>query len=119
MGCGASQPVYTQAKFDPVSFRTGDSNPYYDMKEWKTLLGEGSYGEVYECVETGVTGGQGRVVALKLMDKNSEMVSGGLELLAIEVKVHKSLEHPNIIRMFNSHETLSHVAISMEICTVR
>ena len=121
MGCGASTPSgppWTQEAFDRVSFVQGKPCKYYAV-DWSRPLGSGSYGTVWKATETAVPDGQGRVVALKIMDKLDPNVSDCLEGIAQEVQVHRQMVHPNIVRLLHSHETAGTIVLAQEIISVR
>lgn len=61
-----------------------------------SLIGEGSTGKVYLCMEVDT----GRQVAIKKMDLTKQQRR---ELLINEVATMKYYKHPNIVKMFNSY----------------
>eukprot|EP01061_Rhynchopus_euleeides_P006339 TRINITY_DN15385_c0_g1_i1.p1 TRINITY_DN15385_c0_g1~~TRINITY_DN15385_c0_g1_i1.p1 ORF type:complete len:1221 (+),score=364.14 TRINITY_DN15385_c0_g1_i1:66-3728(+) len=73
------------------------------------LLGQGSFGKVYEAV-TQLTGGK---MAVKSIPRNRV----NEECLLSEVKLMSELEHPNIIHYFYSEITESEFLIFMEYAT--
>ncbi|UKJ88413.2 calmodulin-like domain protein kinase [Theileria orientalis] len=64
------------------------------------LLGKGSFGEVLLCIHR-ITGIQ---YAIKVICKNSMKKKGDHEALLREVEVLKSLDHPNIMKIYEFFE---------------
>ncbi|XP_058065310.1 serine/threonine-protein kinase fused [Anopheles bellator] len=73
------------------------------------LIGEGSFGKVYKAVDktTKVT------VALKIINKRGR---SGRELKGLrgECEIQRNIQHPNIIRMLDSHETPNEIIVVTE-----
>jgi len=64
-----------------------------------SLLGQGSYGSVYEA-----TNDKGEVAAIKVHDKEA-LTAAMLEVARNEAKILQALEFPNIIELFETIET--------------
>jgi len=131
MGCGASadagtkgpqaktQNSSTEIKKDNVregGLKHSDfiiDNPgkiidFYDINKKK--IGEGSYGTVSKCTSksTGVTR------AVKSISK-SQMKN--LERFKQEIAIMKIMDHPNIIKLFESFEDHRNIYLVLELCT--
>ena len=79
----------------------------YEFSE--VVIGEGSYGAVRRAVHK--TTGQVRAVKIIARDR--------LKLLPKfrdEVKIMKELEHPNIVRLFETYEDQAFIYLVMELC---
>jgi len=74
------------------------------------VLGKGSYGEV----ELAKHKSNGRLFALKKIDKNNIANLNVKTTLAREVLVHKRLVHDNIIRLYNSFEDERYIYLVLE-----
>ena len=76
------------------------------------LLGEGTYGAVY-LAENNFTKEQ---VAMKKISKNSEDLLSDVEIMN-EVEILKSLDHPDIVKIYEFYKTDNYYYIIMEFCT--
>lgn len=86
---------------------TGKVTDFYDIDKKK--LGQGSYGSVSKCVNkfTGVTR------AIKTISK-SQMKN--MDRLKQEIDIMKLMDHPNIIKLFESFEDHRNIYLVMEVC---
>lgn len=76
------------------------------------VIGRGTYASVRFCINKS-TGAQR---ALKVIPKN-RFNPDQEDILQNEVRIHKSLDHPNIIKMFEYFRDENRYYISMEICS--
>ena len=76
------------------------------------LLGKGGFAKCYEfsCMENQ------RVFAGKVIAKSSLVKSRAKQKLISEIKIHKSLHHPNIVAYEHYFEDTENVYILLEIC---
>eukprot|EP00440_Ansanella_granifera_P010948 gb/GFBE01011872.1/.p1 GENE.gb/GFBE01011872.1/~~gb/GFBE01011872.1/.p1 ORF type:complete len:500 (+),score=152.57 gb/GFBE01011872.1/:1-1500(+) len=125
MGCSSSQPADPDAKAakktdlgkEVKAGGIGHSmfiidNPgkileFYDMEKKK--LGEGSYG--YVC--RGKSKGTGATRAIKTIAKGQMK---NLERFKQEIAIMKMMDHPNIIKLFESFEDHRNIYLVMELC---
>jgi calcium-dependent protein kinase len=89
----------------------GDPYEYYDETK---LLGEGSFGKVFK-VKHKIS----RVFrAMKIINKNlTSMSIEDVEALINEINILKSLDHPNIIKVYEYFNTKRKLFIINELCT--
>ncbi|KAG6900383.1 hypothetical protein C0993_011733 [Termitomyces sp. T159_Od127] len=76
------------------------------------FLGEGGFARVYEVKET-----SGARLACKVVSKSSLKTKKAKTKLYAEIKIHRSLEHPNIVRFHDCFEDDEHVYLALELCT--
>lgn len=107
-----------------VAVRTADTSVYssssgqksssfhfnYELKE---EIGVGSTSKCYNCIKKA----DGLEYACKVIDKRQVELkfSGLLEQFFTEIKVLKTLQHPNIIRFEDTYETNDRIYIIMEL----
>ena len=82
--------------------RSGSQKVPRDYKEYHVLqlIGAGSFGQVYKGRKKGTK----EVVALKFMSKMNRQ-EHELTNIRREIEVMHTLDHPNIIRLLDWHET--------------
>uniref|UniRef100_A0A3Q3D5C4 non-specific serine/threonine protein kinase n=1 Tax=Hippocampus comes TaxID=109280 RepID=A0A3Q3D5C4_HIPCM len=73
------------------------------------LVGEGSFGRVHK----GMKKFTGQVVALKFMPKMGRS-NKELQSLKKEIEIMSNLQHPNIVKLYNSFETETEVVVVTE-----
>jgi len=91
---------------------------FYNMDKKK--LGEGSYGSVYKAVNKSTQ----NTVAVKSIQKsgiekskNKEEAKRQLEKFKQEIDLMKMMDHPNIIKLYESFEDKACIYLVMEMCT--
>eukprot|EP00929_Paragymnodinium_shiwhaense_P011406 TRINITY_DN11704_c0_g2_i5.p1 TRINITY_DN11704_c0_g2~~TRINITY_DN11704_c0_g2_i5.p1 ORF type:complete len:500 (-),score=149.62 TRINITY_DN11704_c0_g2_i5:379-1878(-) len=123
MGCGASSKKHSDvansilptketkaggiSKSQFILDNTGKITDFYDIEKKK--LGQGSYGSVCKCVNKFT----GNARACKTMAKNQVQ---SLERFKLEVAIMKLMDHPNIIKLYESFEDRRNIYLIMEIC---
>ncbi|GAA5884164.1 hypothetical protein JCM16303_005950 [Sporobolomyces ruberrimus] len=76
------------------------------------LLGEGGFARVYLCTEPdGITN-----KALKVIDKQQLKSTKTKAKLFAEIKIHQSMDHPNIIAFEHCFEDEGNVYMQLELC---
>ncbi|XP_077449174.1 serine/threonine-protein kinase 36 [Stigmatopora argus] len=80
-------------------------NSYHTLE----LVGEGSFGRVYK----GMMKFTGQVVALKFIPKTGRSKKE-LQSLKKEIDIMSNLQHPNIVKLFDSFETETEVVVVTE-----
>ncbi|KAG6902159.1 hypothetical protein C0995_003633 [Termitomyces sp. Mi166 len=75
------------------------------------FLGEGGFARVYEVKEA-----SGARLACKVVSKSSLKTKKAKTKLYAEIKIHRSLEHPNIVRFHDCFEDEEHVYLALELC---
>jgi len=98
-----------------VGLMVGDSGSdpfmHYEKQE---LLGEGSFGTVYRVIHKQT----GFIRAMKIIDKQSTELDQDTEISLInEINILKTLDHPNIIKVFEYFNTQRRLFIISELCT--
>ncbi|PPQ72561.1 hypothetical protein CVT24_004890 [Panaeolus cyanescens] len=76
------------------------------------FLGEGGFARVYE-----VKDGRGARLACKVVTKSSLKTKKAKTKLYAEIKIHRSLEHPNIVGFTDCFEDNDNVYMTLELCT--
>ncbi|PKC68750.1 Pkinase-domain-containing protein [Rhizophagus irregularis] len=84
--------------------------PDHEYKR-RGLLGEGGFGRCYE-VETK----EGKILAVKVVDKASLRNPKNKDKLLSEIAIHKKLDHPHIVKFYDCCEDQSFVYLLMELC---
>lgn len=87
---------------------TGKIADFYDMDRKK--VGQGSYGYVVKCTNKGTK----LVRACKVIAKSAMK---NLARFKDEVRIMKMLDHPNIIKLYETFEDSRTVYLVMELCT--
>ncbi|KAF8068666.1 kinase-like domain-containing protein [Lyophyllum atratum] len=75
------------------------------------FLGEGGFARVYEVKES-----NGARLACKVVTKSSLKTKKAKTKLYAEIKIHRSLEHPNIVRFQDCFEDDDNVYMTLELC---
>jgi calcium-dependent protein kinase len=88
------------------------NTPILDDYEFKKELGEGSYGQV----KLGLHKRTGLNRAIKIIKKN-EIPEDERNAMLKEVSILKSLDHPNIIKMFDMYQDDIYYYIVIEYCS--
>ena len=78
---------------------------------FKRVLGHGQFGTVREAVAQR----NQRTVAIKSVSK--EKIKKDLYLLRRELEVMRQIDHPNVIKYFETYEDEKYIHIVMELCT--
>ncbi|KAK7047342.1 Cell cycle serine/threonine-protein kinase cdc5/MSD2 [Paramarasmius palmivorus] len=76
------------------------------------FLGEGGFARVYEVKDA-----RNHRVACKVVTKTSLKTKKAKTKLYAEIKIHKSLEHPNIVEFQECFEDEDNVYMTLELCT--
>ena len=91
-----------------ITGELSDVNEFYDIA--KKELGHGHYG----TVRVGISKATGEKVAIKTIPKAK--VSRP-ETMRREINILKTLDHPNIIKLYNVCESSRHLHLVTELCT--
>jgi calcium-dependent protein kinase len=91
-----------------ITDNPGKLTEFYDVDKKK--LGEGSYGTVSKCKNKG----SGVVRAVKSISK-SQMKN--LDRFKQEIQIMKIMDHPNIIKLFESFEDARNIYLVLELAT--
>ncbi|EPS96158.1 hypothetical protein FOMPIDRAFT_152593 [Fomitopsis schrenkii] len=76
-----------------------------------SMLGEGGFARVYEVMDA-----RGRRAACKVVTKASLKTKKAKTKLYAEIKIHRSLDHPNIVRFQDCFEDDENVYMTLELC---
>ncbi|TWU09254.1 Serine/threonine-protein kinase PknB [Symmachiella macrocystis] len=82
-----------------------------DNYKLSNCLSQGRHSQVWEANDSG----SGRTVALKVLLPEAFADKEQKQILKLEAKVGKSLEHPNIIRVYECIVSRNHAYIAMEL----
>ena len=77
------------------------------------FLGKGGFARVYEFTDLDTKS----VIAGKIIEKSSLTKPRARQKLMSEIKIHKSLNHPNIVKFEHFFEDTDNVYILLELCT--
>lgn len=80
------------------------------VQKIKEKIGKGAYATVYRAEYD-----NGESIAVKSID-TSGISHENLDLIMIEVKLLKNLDHPNIVKYYGFKQTLKHANIILEYC---
>ncbi|GBB93484.1 hypothetical protein RclHR1_02180026 [Rhizophagus clarus] len=95
---------------EPPQIIKPPKRPDHEYKR-RGLLGEGGFGRCYE-VETK----EGKILAVKVVDKASLRNPKNKDKLLSEIAIHKKLDHPHIVKFYDCCEDQSFVYLLMELC---
>jgi len=93
-----------------IPHNNGKLTDSYEVE--KVGLGEGSYGSVNRCRHKNVGQGSSEPRACKAISKRR----ASPDLVAREVEVMRSVDHPNVVRLYETFQDHSMVYLVMEIC---
>jgi polo-like kinase 1 len=102
------QPVIIEERISTVSGETA-VRKYSKGK----LLGKGGFAKCYEFVNLD----NKKVLASKVILKSSLTKSRAKQKLLSEIKIHRSLHHPNVVQFEHVFEDSENVYILLELCT--
>ena len=96
-----------------MMIQNSSSDPFEIYQKLK-VLGEGSFGTVFKVSHKST----GFIRAMKIIDKKSASLSDESEQTLInEINILKSLDHPNIIKVYEYFNTKKKLYIISELCT--
>jgi len=98
--------AYAHSQF--ITANTGRVQDIYDID--KTKLGQGSYGAVSKCVNKSTR----TIRAIKSIPK---ALMKNTERLKMEIAIMKEMDHPNIVKLFETFEDHRTVYLVMELCS--
>jgi serine/threonine protein kinase len=75
------------------------------------MLGKGAYGEVYHSVEKNT----GKQYAIKIYDRYQMCQAHKIKSVNNEIKIIKKLDHPNLVKLFSVHESVTKIFLVMEL----
>lgn len=77
------------------------------------LLGKGGFAKVYEAVNTESK----QLFAVKIMEKSAISKARARQKFMSEIKIHRSLQHVNIVKFEGFFEDKENIYILLELCT--
>ncbi len=103
-------------KIDTKNFIKRSYSNFYDIYEKKQLLGEGAFGSVYKIIRKH-SGNREIIRALKEISKDAlNNDSASQEEFRNEIEVLKTLDHPNIMKIYEFFEDEKYIYIIFEFC---
>lgn len=81
----------------------------HTMEEMK--IGKGGYGTV---IKTTSIANPSFEVAIKMLDKNHRKICNKLHMIMQEVKILNTIDHPNIVKYYETYEDENNVYLVME-----
>ena len=109
-----AQPINSiNGTYQPSNGGSNQGNKSFSHKyDLKNEIGVGSTSKCFRCIRKS----DGQIFACKVIDKKQvEMkFSGLLDQFSVEIKVLKTLKHPNIIRLEDTFETSDRIYMVME-----
>jgi calcium-dependent protein kinase len=122
MGCTVStkfkkpieneQKVVKEVILAPGAFVNENENKFADIYRLGKLIGTGTYGEVRMCFHRE----SGAKRAVKIIRKDLMTNEGLRANLDKEISILRSLDHPNVVRIFEFFEEVKRLYIVMEFC---
>jgi len=94
MGCGVTENKVTE--INPIQ-TVLSLNKIYERKE---LIGSGSYGNVYRCINK-LNNLEYALKVVEITAKNKEEAIRQISNLKAEIGVLKKLNHPNIVKYYS------------------
>ena len=112
MGCGTVNPDNVQSLTSPTVLTI---NRIYERKE---LIGTGTYGKVYRCINK-LNGGEYALKVVQITGKTKEEAIRQINNLKSEIGVLKKMNHENIVKYysFDISDDNRHVEIVFEYAT--
>ncbi|CAK7895393.1 hypothetical protein CAAN1_10S00804 [[Candida] anglica] len=101
-------------KSDDNSHSHSSKCPYPDLPDKYQLLeilGEGAFSVVYKGIDVGT----GKPVAIKVIDKR-DLNAKQLNNIKNEISIMKRLNHPNILRLLDAHNSAQNCFLILEYC---
>ncbi len=95
MGCGAVNPNHVDEK--PTTSPVLTLNRIYERKE---LIGSGTFGKVYRCINK-LNGQEYALKVVEITAKNKEEAVKQINNLKSEIGVLKKLNHDNIVKYYS------------------
>eukprot|EP00929_Paragymnodinium_shiwhaense_P096473 TRINITY_DN5805_c0_g2_i1.p1 TRINITY_DN5805_c0_g2~~TRINITY_DN5805_c0_g2_i1.p1 ORF type:complete len:511 (+),score=145.46 TRINITY_DN5805_c0_g2_i1:125-1657(+) len=92
-----------------VVLNPGKISEHYQLD--KSTLGQGSYGSVSKCTNKATN----QVRAVKKLSKRDKTMQ--IERIRQEIAVLSSMDHPNIIKLYETFEDRNCIYLVMELCT--
>ena len=100
-----------ERKFIQSKATLADLKETYDIDQ--KVLGSGSYGKVFKaCDKKDKT----LEIAIKVINK-SKLDPEDLESLKNEVKLMQQVDHPNIVKYYETYDETKYIYLCMELCT--
>ncbi|CAG8459041.1 1806_t:CDS:10 [Scutellospora calospora] len=96
--------------FEPPLVIKPPKKPNQEFRR-RRLLGEGGFGKCYEVEDK-----EGRILAVKVVSKSTLRSSKNRDKLLSEIRIHKIMDHPHIVKFYECFEDLSFVYMIMELC---
>lgn len=96
-------------QFQSLFRSVGKLEDHYELEE--SRLGAGTFGYVYPCIRKN----SGEERAVKCLSKARVKKNGGLEMLENEITFMKSMDHPNIVKLFDVFEDSHSVRLVMNL----
>lgn len=128
MGCGGTKPdnkhrssslsknhtikTYDELKFNPGMFVKANDRKFLDVYKLGEVMGKGAFGEVRWCLQKDT----GARRAVKIFRKESLGQGENRNKLITEIEILKTLDHPNIVRVYEFFEDPKRLFIVMELC---
>jgi len=104
--------------FIPAKAATSETTLQRDIRdEYKLgkVLGHGHFGTVRLGTFIHATAGDSRKFAIKTIDKRK--IKKDVHLLKREINLLQSVDHPNIIKLYETYEDIKYFHLVMEVCT--
>jgi serine/threonine protein kinase len=101
-----------EASADRNSFVGAVQQNVHELYNVKEQLGVGSFAVVHRAVKKA----NGRVVAIKTIDKKKLPSSRAKDYARSEIQILRKLEHPHIIEFYEVFENPASVIVAMEFC---
>lgn len=100
-----------ERKFIKSKATLADLKETYDIDQ--KVLGSGSYGKVFKAADKKDATMQ---IAIKVINKK-KLDAEDLESLKNEVKLMQQVDHPNIVKYYETYDDEKYIYLCMELCT--
>jgi calcium-dependent protein kinase len=102
--------TFNVSAHDFINERTSQLRDDYEVKE---MLGEGAYGSVRKVTHRLIKEDR----AVKILSKKHLKTENDLRAIANEVSILRSLDHPNILKVYETYQDKFSYFIVTELCT--
>jgi calcium-dependent protein kinase len=108
--CLSGNDSKKQPQFVMSKAKSKDMQKLYNID--KKLLGEGSFGKVFKATNKK---DKTIAIAIKAIAK-ANLDQDDLDALENEVQIMQKLDHPNIVKYFETYDDLKYIYLCMELC---
>ena len=113
MGCLESKPSGPKTTIEPTQkMGVQQLKQNYQIDNHTYILGSGSFGKVFKSFNKH---NKNHEVAIKVLNKAK--LSNHLDSIKEEVAILTRLDHPNIVKYYETYDDIKYIYLCMELCT--